>query len=176
MRRYFVAIFCLIFIIVACGPQSSVHQVNNSSKRSGKNRKPDTSVRNSNTNVVKMRKDNGVFYVPIKLNGTDMDVIFDTGASDIVISSIEASFMLRQGKLTEEDILGETNFQIADGSVSSGLKINLKNVQIGNHCLNNVEATVVDNIDAPLLLGQSALERFGSLRIDYKAGIIEFTR
>ena len=172
MIRFFVVIFFML--IVACGPQSNVHQVNNSNRKTEVKRKSADKIRN--TNIVKMRKANGVFYIPIKLNGTDMEVIFDTGASDIVISSIEASFLLRQGKLKEEDIIGETNFQIADGSISTGVRINLNKVQIGNHCLHNVEATVVDNIDAPLLLGQSALERFGSLRIDYKAGVIEFSK
>lgn len=174
MRRYWIIFLCFIFVLTSCGPQSSVHQVNNSNKKSEVKRKPYSDVRN--TNIVKMRKENGVFYIPIKLNGTDMEVIFDTGASDIVISSVEASFLFRQGKLKEKDILGETNFQVADGSISSGVRINLERVQIGNHCLHDVEATVVDNIDAPLLLGQSALERFGSLRIDYKTGVIEFMR
>ena len=32
--------------------------------------------------------------------------------------------------------------------------------------LQNVKATVVDNINAPLLLGQTVLERFGRIEID----------
>jgi aspartyl protease family protein len=32
--------------------------------------------------------------------------------------------------------------------------------------LDNVKATVVDNVNAPLLLGQTVLERFGKIEID----------
>jgi aspartyl protease family protein len=32
--------------------------------------------------------------------------------------------------------------------------------------LENVKAMVIDNVNAPLLLGQSVLERFGSIEID----------
>ena len=37
---------------------------------------------------------------------------------------------------------------------------------IGDLVLDNVKATVVDNVNAPLLLGQTVLERFGSIEID----------
>ena len=119
-----------------------------------------------------MRRDDGVCYVDVKINGVDMEVIFDTGASDVVISSVEAMFLLKQGKLSEDDIIGTSNFQVADGSISSGTVIQLKSVQIGTKVLDNVRATVIDNMDAPLLLGQSALNRFSSVSIDYTKNII----
>ncbi len=124
--------------------------------------------------VVHMQKRNGVYYIPVRLNDVDMDIIFDTGASDIVISSVEALFLIKQGKLTEEDVLGQAYYGIADGSVSVGTVINLKKVEIGGRVLNNVQATVVDNIEAPLLLGQSALAQFGRVSIDYNSNTIEF--
>ena len=40
--------------------------------------------------------------------------------------------------------------------------------------LHNVEANVVDNIQAPLLLGQTALSKFGKVTIDYNNNTIEF--
>ena len=124
--------------------------------------------------VVHMQKHNGVYYIPVRLNDVDMDIIFDTGASDIVISSVEALFLIKQGKLTEEDVFGQAYYGIADGSVSVGTVINLKKVEIGGRVLNNVQATVVDNIEAPLLLGQSALSQFGRVSIDYNNNTIEF--
>ena len=47
-------------------------------------------------------------------------------------------------------------------------------MEIGGRVLNNVQATVVDNIEAPLLLGQSALAQFGRVSIDYNSNTIEF--
>ena len=123
---------------------------------------------------VKMKKKGGVYHVPIKINEFDMEFIFDTGASDIVISSVEALFLYKQGKLSSEDILGTAKYQIADGSLSEGTVINLKTVQLGDKILHNVKASVVHNMKAPLLLGQSALSQFGKISIDYKESFIEF--
>ena len=49
-----------------------------------------------------------------------------------------------------------------------------RNIKIGNSELTNVEATVIDNVNAPLLLGQSVLERFGSYEIDNTNNLIIF--
>jgi aspartyl protease family protein len=124
--------------------------------------------------VVKMNKKNGVYEVPIEINGSKMFFIFDTGASDITISLTEATFLYKQGTLTDDDFLGTQQYQIADGSISEGTIINLKTVKIGNRTLTNVQAAVVHNMGAPLLFGQSALGQFGKVTIDYKKGEITF--
>jgi aspartyl protease family protein len=124
--------------------------------------------------VVKMNKKNGVYDVPIEINGSKMFFIFDTGASDITISLTEATFLYKQGTLTDDDFLGTQQYQIADGSISEGTIINLKTVEIGNRLLTNVQASVVHNMGAPLLFGQSALAQFGKVTIDYNRGEITF--
>lgn len=116
---------------------------------------------------VKMRKDNGVYKVPIVVNGLPLEFVFDTGASDITMSAAEATVMVRQGTITESDILGSSNYRTADGSISEGTVIRLRSLQIGDIELHNVQASVIDNIEAPLLLGQTALARFGKISIDY---------
>ncbi len=58
--------------------------------------------------------------------------------------------------------------------MSVGTVVMLRSVQIGDITLENVEATVVDNINAPLLLGQTALAKFGKVTIDYNSNTIEF--
>jgi aspartyl protease family protein len=118
------------------------------------------------TNIVKMRQENGVNYVPAKINDVELQFIFDTGASSICISVIEAVLLYRQGTLSRDDILGNEQFQDATGHISQGMTINLKSVKIGGKELNNIRATVVGNDVAPLLLGQSVLSKFGSYKID----------
>src|SRR5690606_7547210 len=48
-------------------------------------------------NVIKMKISGGVYLIPAVVNGSNMDFIFDTGASDITISQVEALFLYRQG-------------------------------------------------------------------------------
>lgn len=123
---------------------------------------------------VRMEKAGGVYLVPIKVNGLDLKFIFDTGASSICLSSAEALVMLRQGQITQDDFVGQQQFQDATGGISVGTIIRLHTVEIGGIILRNVEANVVDNIQAPLLLGQTALSKFGKVTIDYNKNIIEF--
>lgn len=101
-----------------------------------------------------------------------MEFIFDTGASIISISAAESVFMLRQDKLHESDIIGTSYFSDATGTISEGASINLREVKIGTRTLHNVKASVVHNIEAPLLLGQSALNQFGRITIDYNQNIL----
>lgn len=123
-------------------------------------------VTNESDNVLYMEQENGVKYVWIEVNGINLRFIFDTGASSICISSSEASVLYRQGTLSEEDFIGLEKFQDATGRISQGAKVILRTVKVGDNLLENVEAIVIDNENAPLLLGQSALERFGSIHID----------
>ena len=123
---------------------------------------------------VKIRREAGVMFIPVEINGIPMDFIFDTGASSVTISLTEALFLYKQGKLTEDDILGQQAFQDATGSISVGTVINLRSVVIGDREVTNVRATVVDNQEAPLLLGQTVLENFGKVIIDYSNNYITF--
>ena len=129
------------------------------------------------TAVVPMKKlSSGVFEIPCKVNNLPLKFIFDTGASDISISSLEATFMLKNGYLNRYDILGRQNYQTASGEIMQGTKIKLRNVSIGEINLKNIEASVVHNQNAPLLFGQAALTRFGRVSVDNKNSKLIFTK
>lgn len=55
---------------------------------------------------------------------------------------------------------------MANGDIHEGTIIRLKEIKIGDAVLRNVEASVVHSQQAPLLLGQTVLERFGTITID----------
>jgi aspartyl protease family protein len=146
------------------------HQIQNSHIRHSISPTFDSSGKTS----IKMTMKSGVYYIPCKINGSEMEFIFDTGASDITMSMTEALFLYKQGTLTDEDFVGTQQYQIANGNVEEGTVIKLKTVEIGNRKLYNVQASIVHNLQAPLLLGQSALNKFGKISIDYNKGEITF--
>jgi len=113
-------------------------------------------------------KGSGTYEVSCKVNDLKLNFIFDTGASDISISQTEALFMLKNDYLTEADIKGKEKYMDANGDISVGTKIMLKKVEIGGLVLKNVSASVVNNKNAPLLFGQSALSKYGKIIIDNK--------
>ena len=118
------------------------------------------------TEIAVKRNPGGTFEIPCDINGLALQMVFDTGASDVTISSVEADFMFKNGYLSEKDIKGKTYYQIANGQISEGTTITLREVKIGDAVLHNVDASVVKSQRAPLLLGQSAMERFGAIMID----------
>lgn len=118
------------------------------------------------TEIAVKRNPGGTFVIPCDINGLALQMIFDTGASDVTISSVEANFMFKNGYLSEKDIKGKKYYQIANGQISEGTTITLREVKIGDAVLHNVDASVVKSQKAPLLLGQSAMERFGTITID----------
>ncbi|MBQ9584116.1 MAG: TIGR02281 family clan AA aspartic protease [Bacteroidales bacterium] len=118
------------------------------------------------TEIDVKRNPGGTFEIPCDINGLPLQMIFDTGASDVTISSVEANFMLKNGYLSQKDIKGKKYYQIANGQISEGTVITLREVKIGDAILHNVDASVVKSQKAPLLLGQSAMERFGTITID----------
>src|SRR5574344_2765857 len=67
--------------------------------------------------VVPYRSESGVKYVKVNVNGVEFDMIFDTGCSTTLISLAEANYLYQKGELDQEDILGVSKSQIADGSI-----------------------------------------------------------
>ncbi len=120
--------------------------------------------------TIKMEKIGGVYKIPCKVNGLGLKFIFDTGASDVSLSLTEALFMLKNGYLSEKDFLGTEYYRIANGDIQEGTKVNLKSIEIGNQKIYNVEASIAHTTNAPLLFGQSALQRFGKFAFDYSSG------
>jgi clan AA aspartic protease (TIGR02281 family) len=117
--------------------------------------------------VIQMEKIGGVYYVPCTVNGLKLQFIFDTGASDVSISLSEAIFMIKNGYISENDLIGTEYYRIANGEVAEGTKLIIRKLEIGGKILIDVRASIVHSTTAPLLLGQSVLERFGSVGINY---------
>lgn len=131
---------------------------------------------NVSATEVPFTKEGGVCKVKCKINGLPLHFIFDTGASDVTISMVEATFMMKNGYLSGNDVVGNQRYMDANGDVSVGTVINLKDVDFGGQSLTNVRASVVRNQKAPLLLGQSVLGRLGKIEIDNAKSVIKITR
>ncbi len=118
---------------------------------------------------------NGVTKVDCTINGLSLNFVFDTGASDVTISQTEANFMFKNGYLKDNDVIGLQLYQTADGNISIGTTINLRQINFGGLELNNVRASVVRNQNAPLLLGRSVLQRLGKIEIDNQKRVLKIT-
>lgn len=116
--------------------------------------------------VIQMENMNGVYRISCSVNGAKMKMIFDTGASKVSLSESMANFLYDNDYISEEDILGTSKSQTADGSIHNNVVINIKDIEISGLHLKNVQAVVISGQNAPLLLGQTAIQKLGSITIE----------
>lgn len=116
--------------------------------------------------TIKMEKKDGVYYIPGKVNGLPLQFIFDTGASNVYISLTEALFMLKNDYISPNDLGGVSYAQVADGSIVENTEVNLREIEVGGIKLKNIKAYVSNSLNAPLLFGQSAIQKLGPIQID----------
>ncbi len=64
------------------------------------------------------------------------------------------------------DIIGRQNYMTADGNITDGMVINLRDVKLGNIHLNDIKASAVKLQSAPLPLGQSVFSKLRKIEID----------
>ena len=118
---------------------------------------------------------NGVTKVDCTINGLPLNFVFDTGASDVTISQTEANFMYKNGYLNQKDVIGKQRYQTADGNISVGTTFMINHINFGGLELTGVRASVVANQKAPLLLGQTVLQRLGKIEIDNEKKVLKIT-
>jgi clan AA aspartic protease (TIGR02281 family) len=122
---------------------------------------------------VNVKKKDGVFMIPIELNSIlKIDFVFDTGASDVSISPDIALTLIKAGTIKENDWLKGVYYKFADGSVAKSKRFKLKTLKIGELILNDVICSIANSIDAPLLLGQSVIQRLGNYTFDNQNNIL----
>ncbi len=102
-----------------------------------------------------LRDNHGSYHTVGSINGRSVDMLLDTGASSVAMSSVEAKRLGIQYYLSGKKIMVST----ASG-MAKAYAITLDSVQVGSISLNNVAATVVEG-GSPLkvLLGMSFLNR-----------------
>lgn len=118
---------------------------------------------------VKLKKVGGVYEVPVELNGVlKINFIFDSGASDVSISPDVALTLIKTGTIKETDWLPGAYYRFADGTTAKSMRFTLKSVKIGDKIVYDVTCSISNSLDAPMLLGQSVLKKFGKYTFDYR--------
>tara|TARA_B110000879_G_C11163344_1_gene510074 strand:- start:1727 stop:2284 length:558 start_codon:yes stop_codon:yes gene_type:complete len=166
------SILFFIVIIKMCSSEgSSKKQYYQSKKIKNTTTKSHSNTKNKNSKssvkkVIIMRKSGGVYMIPCKVNGVELDFIFDTGASDVSLSIIEANFLYKRGLIKNEDFRGTQNYITASGEIVENTQVILREIEISGLKLYNVKASISSEVAAPLLLGQSAIQKLGKIQID----------
>jgi predicted aspartyl protease/antitoxin component YwqK of YwqJK toxin-antitoxin module len=121
------------------------------------------------SNTIKLIKNSsGLFEIPIILNGVlKINFIFDSGASEVSVSPDVALTLIRTGTISENDWLQDQTYVFADGSKAKSKRFVIRQLIIGNQTLSNIEASISNSIEAPMLIGQNVMNKLGYISIDY---------
>ncbi|MEJ0026412.1 MAG: retropepsin-like aspartic protease [Rhizomicrobium sp.] len=118
------------------------------------------------TASIPMKKDGGVYVVPVTVNGlVTVDCIVDSGASDVNIPASVFRKLQHAGAIQQSDMLGTEDYTLADGSTERGRVVRIRTLKVGNIVVHDVNASIGGD-ESSALLGQSFLERFRSWSLD----------
>ena len=108
----------------------------------------------------------GIYTVPVQINRSiALQFFVDTGASAVAIPETVLRYLVRNGTVTQADVIGTAAAVLADRSLYRAVGIRLRELRIGDQVVHDVEATVVPGLAYPLL-GQSLLGKFASVTFD----------
>lgn len=192
IARACLSLFCMLFFLSSCGEQKKniVFYENNSNPGDSvetvitndtiaappEDLQEPLLVKNDNEVDVPFIEQDGEKYIDVTVNEKlTVKMILDSGCSTTLISIAEARYLYEKGCITEDDFLGTTQTQIADGSIGESMVINLRELVISDKIVcYNVTATVAENAKAPLLLGNEVLNRVPSYSVDNENKLIRF--
>lgn len=115
--------------------------------------------------VIQMVDYNGAYTIPCEVNGMKCRMLFDTGASKVSLSESFCELLLDNGLISLSDFVGQGKMLTADGRIINHAELLLRTLKIGDVTLNNVPAIVINNQNAPMLFGQSAIQMLGEVSI-----------
>jgi aspartyl protease family protein len=167
-----------IFITSSCSRSGRKHKLKNNSDFIENNNFSRDSNFNSDRKrfggsvEIKLREQSGVYFLPVNIDGVEIEFILDTGASFISLSRRAVERLVNSNVISENDITGKTSLIDANGDISEAFTVNLRKIQIGRSIQRNVEAAIIDSEDSDCLLGQTWLKRFGKFSIDYERNVL----
>jgi len=121
----------------------------------------------SSQSLLKMEYLNGKHLIPCKLNGLTIKAGFDTGEQNASISITDVLFMLKNGYLTTNEIIGTEHDPLLRGYISTGAQVLLKQLEIADTKFTNINAFIVSDLNAPLIIGQDILKKIGRIELDF---------
>ncbi len=110
--------------------------------------------------IVVPRSRDGHYYMTLEINGVPVDFVVDTGASEMVLTQLDA----RRVGLNPSDLNYLGIASTANGDVRTA-SVRLDQVRLGPHVDENVRAVVNEGEMFGSLLGMTYLNLYGSLQI-----------
>ena len=125
-----------------------------------------------NAEELPLVKAGGVYELSVEINGVlKLPFVLDSGAAEVNMPADVVMTLLRTGTIKETDFLPGATYVLADGSKLKSPRFIIRRLQIGQHSITNVSASV-GNVPSTPLLGQSLLAKLGTWGIDNQRQVL----
>lgn len=115
--------------------------------------------------TIKMLPLNGMHYVKIKIGTIVYFWLFDTGASDMLVTKEVEKKLLKEHVMNPENYLGIGYYEMANGEMDTCRKYKVDGLQIGQYSINNIVIAVSDKAKK-VIAGKMLLNKFTNWMID----------
>jgi hypothetical protein len=116
-------------------------------------------LRGPDVDTVSILNLDGMTYVKLKIGSLVQIWLFDTGASDFLITK-DMEKTLKQGKvLDDKNYLGIGEYEMANGTIDSCKRYRINNVQIGDFFVDNIIVAVSEK-GKKIIAGKTLLNKF----------------
>ncbi len=123
-------------------------------------------TRSSAKSVSMHRESDGIYVVPVLINNAiTLNLVLDSGASDVRIPADVVITLMRKAALKRADFQGKKTYTLADGSTVPSRTFRIRSLKVGGKVVENVNGSVA-SLGSGLLLGQSFLSRLKSWSVD----------
>jgi hypothetical protein len=134
-------------------------------------------VETESKDEVRLQPYNGVFAVPVFINGAvSIPFVLDSGATEVQIPAEVVFTLIRTGTLSEGDFIGASSYVLANGSTLRSPRFNIREMRVGEHVVRNVVASVGPAVTSDALLGQSFLSKLPSWTFDNQRHVLILAR
>jgi hypothetical protein len=126
--------------------------------------------------VVQLELHNGVFAVPVIINGAIIiPFVLDSGSADVQLPAEVVLTLIRTGTLSEQDFIGASSYVLANGTTLRSPRFRIREMRVGGHVVSNVAASVGPAVSSDALLGQSFLSKLPAWTLDNKRHVLLLT-
>lgn len=103
----------------------------------------------------------GMTYLTIKTGSLVQVWLFDTGASDLLITKDMETQLKKENIISEQNYLGTGEYEMANGMIDTCRKYKMNNIQLGKFIIDNVVVAVSDKARR-IIVGKGLLNKFSN--------------
>jgi predicted aspartyl protease len=125
---------------------------------------------------IMLERQGNSYVVPVSVNDLPpMGFVLDTGSDAVALPAEVVLTLWRTGTLQSSDFIGNKTYVLADGREIPSLTFRIRRLQVGQHVIDNVVASLNPALTNPLL-GGSFLSRFASWKVDNQRQVLILSR